>query len=196
MAIAELPLQSLNGKYLGARREPCAFRGQPDSYFEDRRGTVYLSYKAILWKGASREPIFDRSFRCITEPTNRTPPALPSCPGQPKAEHQQQELSEDISICLFRILQKAVQNAAKHSGSRHFQVLLRSRSNQIGLTIHDSGIGFDPEKALHREGIGLTSMRERMKLINGDLSIESDCSAEQRSALGSPAVHKRRQSAT
>jgi signal transduction histidine kinase len=40
--------------------------------------------------------------------------------------------------------------------------------------IHDSGIGFDPEKALHREGIGLTSMRERMKLINGDLSIESD----------------------
>jgi PAS domain S-box-containing protein len=83
------------------------------------------------------------------------------------------ELSEDISICLFRVLQEAVQNAAKHSGSRHFQVSLTNRLNQIELTIHDSGIGFDPETAFHKAGLGLTSMRERMKLVNGELSIES-----------------------
>ena len=90
------------------------------------------------------------------------------------SESLPKELSDEISICLFRVLQEAVQNAAKHSGSRHFQVLLRSRSNRVELTIHDSGIGFDPEIALHRDGIGLTSMRERMKLINGELSVESE----------------------
>jgi PAS domain S-box-containing protein len=83
------------------------------------------------------------------------------------------ELSGDISICLFRVLQEAVQNAAKHSGARHFRVSLRNRSNQIELTVHDSGIGFDPEMAFRKSGLGLTSMRERMKLVNGELSIES-----------------------
>jgi PAS domain S-box-containing protein len=83
------------------------------------------------------------------------------------------ELSEDISICLFRVLQEAVQNAAKHSGSRHFQVSLTNRLNQIELTIQDSGMGFDPETAFHKEGLGLISMKERMKLVNGELCIES-----------------------
>jgi PAS domain S-box-containing protein len=83
------------------------------------------------------------------------------------------ELSEDISICLFRVLQEAVQNAAKHSGARHFQVSLRNASNEIELVVHDSGIGFEPEMAFRKNGLGLTSMRERMKLVNGELSIES-----------------------
>jgi signal transduction histidine kinase len=83
------------------------------------------------------------------------------------------ELSEDISICLFRVLQEAVHNATKHSGSRHFQVALTNRLNQIELTIRDSGIGFDPETAFHKEGLGLISMKERMKLVNGELCIES-----------------------
>ena len=83
------------------------------------------------------------------------------------------ELSEDISICIFRVLQEAVQNAAKHSGTRHFQVSLKNGSNAIELTVHDSGIGFDPELAFRRNGLGLTSMRERMKLVHGELSIES-----------------------
>jgi signal transduction histidine kinase len=83
------------------------------------------------------------------------------------------ELSEDISICIFRVLQEAMQNAAKHSGTRHFQVSLKNGSNAIELTVHDSGIGFDPELAFRRNGLGLTSMRERMKLVHGELSIES-----------------------
>jgi PAS domain S-box-containing protein len=83
------------------------------------------------------------------------------------------ELSEDISICLFRVLQEAVQNAAKHSSARHFQVSLRNGSNEIELMVHDSGIGFEPEMAFRKNGLGLTSMRERMNLVNGELSIES-----------------------
>jgi signal transduction histidine kinase len=84
-----------------------------------------------------------------------------------------EELSEDISICLFRVLQEAVQNAAKHSGSRLLQVSLRNGSKEIELTVYDSGIGFELENAFQKQGLGLTSMRERMKLVNGELSIES-----------------------
>jgi len=84
------------------------------------------------------------------------------------------ELPEDISICIFRVLQEAVQNAARHSGTRHFRVSLRNGSSEIELTVQDSGIGFDPEMALRKNGLGLTSMRERMKLVQGELSIESE----------------------
>jgi signal transduction histidine kinase len=82
-------------------------------------------------------------------------------------------LSEDISICLFRVLQEAVQNAAKHSGSRHLQVSLRHGSKEIELTVYDSGIGFELDNAFQKQELGLTSMRERLKLVHGELSIES-----------------------
>ena len=83
------------------------------------------------------------------------------------------ELSEEISLCLFRVLQEAVQNAVKHSGSGQCQVSIRGDSNEIELKVHDAGIGFEPEVAFAEEGLGLTSMRERLKLVNGELSIES-----------------------
>jgi PAS domain S-box-containing protein len=90
-----------------------------------------------------------------------------------QSESIPKELSEEISICLFRVLQEALQNAAKHSGSRRFQVSIKCGSNQIELKVHDSGIGFEQEKAFYKQGLGLTSMRERMKLVNGELSVES-----------------------
>jgi len=83
------------------------------------------------------------------------------------------DLSKEISLCLFRVLQEALQNAVKHSGSRHFQVSLRGAINEIELTVHDSGVGFDPEKAITGHGLGLTSMKERLKLVDGKLAIDS-----------------------
>jgi len=84
------------------------------------------------------------------------------------------QLSDDISICIFRVLQEALQNAAKHSGVKHFQVSLKNGLSDIELTVYDSGIGFDPGMAFRKSGLGLTSMRERMKLVHGELSIESE----------------------
>jgi signal transduction histidine kinase len=52
-------------------------------------------------------------------------------------------------------------------------VQLRGTSGEILLTVSDSGAGFDPEKALKGHGLGLTSMKERLKLVNGEISIES-----------------------
>jgi PAS domain S-box-containing protein len=83
------------------------------------------------------------------------------------------ELPQDISLCLFRILQEALQNAMKHSGSRKFDVSLHGGLQEIHLTVHDEGIGFDLEAAMNGGGLGLTSMRERLKLVDGELSIES-----------------------
>ncbi len=83
------------------------------------------------------------------------------------------DLSKEISLCLFRVLQEALQNAVKHSGVRQFQVSLNGAAYEIELIVHDSGRGFDPEKASRGNGLGLTSMKERLKLVDGRLSIKS-----------------------
>jgi PAS domain S-box-containing protein len=79
----------------------------------------------------------------------------------------------DISLCLFRVLQEALQNAVKHSGARHIKVELRGTSDGIQLTVGDSGSGFDMQEAINRRGLGLISMRERLGLVNGQLTINS-----------------------
>jgi PAS domain S-box-containing protein len=89
------------------------------------------------------------------------------CDGIPR------HLPEEVSLCLFRVLQEALQNAAKHSRAEGFRVSFRAASNEIQLTVSDSGTGFDLEAALKGHGLGLTSMRERLKLVDGKLSIET-----------------------
>jgi PAS domain S-box-containing protein len=83
------------------------------------------------------------------------------------------ELPQEVALCLFRVLQEALRNAMKHSGVLQFEVSLKGALNEIELTVHDAGTGFDPEKAMSGHGLGLTSMRERLKLVNGQLSIDS-----------------------
>jgi len=82
-------------------------------------------------------------------------------------------LSPDISLCLFRVLQEALHNSAKHSGVRHVKVELLGTSDEIHLTVSDLGAGFDSEAAKQSRGLGLISMEERLKLVKGILSIES-----------------------
>ena len=82
-------------------------------------------------------------------------------------------LSRDISLCLYRVLQEALQNVVKHCVPRHAQVFLRGEPDAISLTVKDSGSGFEPDEALRGPGLGLTSMRERLKLVGGRLSIQS-----------------------
>jgi PAS domain S-box-containing protein len=80
---------------------------------------------------------------------------------------------KEISLCLFRVLQEALQNAVKHSRVRHFSVNLRGTSEEIHLSVVDSGAGFDTAGAMSSRGLGLISMQERVHLIKGELSIES-----------------------
>ena len=79
----------------------------------------------------------------------------------------------EISLCLYRVLQEALQNVVKHSVSGHASVSLNGHINTITLTVKDSGVGFEPDEAMRGAGLGLTSMKERLKVIGGQLSIDS-----------------------
>jgi signal transduction histidine kinase len=82
-------------------------------------------------------------------------------------------LSLEISIPLFRVLQEALRNSVKHSGARQFEVELFEASDAIHLIERDSGLGFNAEAAMKGSGLGLVSMQERMKLLKGEFSIDS-----------------------
>jgi PAS domain S-box-containing protein len=82
-------------------------------------------------------------------------------------------LPPDISLCLFRVLQEALRNAVKHSGARHVEVGLWGTADEIHLAVSDPGIGFDSKAAKEGRGLGLVSMEERLKLLKGTISIES-----------------------
>ncbi len=82
-------------------------------------------------------------------------------------------LPSDLSLCLFRVLQEALHNAVKHSGVKLFTVRLWRTPEEIHLTVADSGSGFDTQAAMQRGGLGLTSMQERLRSVNGKFSVES-----------------------
>jgi signal transduction histidine kinase len=74
---------------------------------------------------------------------------------------------------VFRVLQEALQNAAKHSGVRFFRVDLDGTAGTVQLTVSDLGVGFDADDAINYRGLGLISMRERLQLVGGEISIKS-----------------------
>jgi len=82
-------------------------------------------------------------------------------------------LPPEISLCLIRVLQEALQNAVKHSGVRHMEVELCGTPEEIHLSVRDLGKGFDLNTAMQGRGLGLTSMHERVRLLNGTVLIQS-----------------------
>jgi PAS domain S-box-containing protein len=83
------------------------------------------------------------------------------------------DLSADVSLGLFRVVQEALHNAAKHSMVRRAVVRLWGEPSGIHLTVSDLGEGFNVEVAMSGPGLGLTSMAERLHLLNGEILIES-----------------------
>jgi PAS domain S-box-containing protein len=90
-----------------------------------------------------------------------------------KSHDLPKSMSPDISLCLFRVLQEALHNSVKHSGVRNVEVGLWATPEEIHLSIRDSGAGFDSKATKESRGLGLTSMEERLKLLKGTLSVES-----------------------
>lgn len=88
------------------------------------------------------------------------------------SENIPEALPKEISLCFFRVVQEALQNSVKHSGEKRCEVSLRFIANEVVLIVSDLGVGFDPEK-VSGQGLGLTSMKERLKLVDGELRIDS-----------------------
>jgi PAS domain S-box-containing protein len=93
----------------------------------------------------------------------------------------------EIALGLFRVLQEAVTNAVQHSGEREIHVALRQTASEIELEVSDHGTGFDPEAAIRAKGLGLIGMRERLKLIGGAITFDSEAGAGTRVLIHVPA---------
>jgi PAS domain S-box-containing protein len=81
------------------------------------------------------------------------------------------QVAADVSLCLFRVLQEGLINAAKHSDTRRIEVDLRGSARAIYLRIRDFGTGFSVSAV--SEGLGLVSMRERVAMVGGTFSLTS-----------------------
>jgi PAS domain S-box-containing protein len=80
---------------------------------------------------------------------------------------------KDVALCLFRVAQEALNNVVRHAGSRTASVALKQMDGGLLLAVRDGGAGFDPASPGARRSLGLASMRERVRLVNGTLDIES-----------------------
>ena len=82
-----------------------------------------------------------------------------------------QGLPDAVNLCLFRLAQEALNNAVKHGRADSITVTLTRTGELLRLQIEDTGTGFDP--AAVSDGLGLVSMRERLRMVGGTLVIQS-----------------------
>lgn len=90
------------------------------------------------------------------------------------------DIAREISLCLFRVAQECLSNTAKHSAAKHARVELHCDGTTVRMNISDDGTGFNPEQvgARREPGLGLISMRERLRLVNGEFSVRSEPGVE------------------
>jgi signal transduction histidine kinase len=81
--------------------------------------------------------------------------------------------SPDAALCLYRIAQEALHNVARHARADRVEVSLRTTNGGCELVVRDNGVGFDPQKQRSGPNLGHASMRERVRLLSGRLSIHS-----------------------
>lgn len=87
------------------------------------------------------------------------------------------QLSEAQNICLYRCLQEALTNVARHAGADKVTVKLWPDDTAVHLSVRDNGIGFSPQELVntknHPPGLGLLGMQERLELLGGRLEVQS-----------------------
>lgn len=82
-------------------------------------------------------------------------------------------VSNEASLCLYRVAQEALNNAVRHGQANAMSVLLSTHGNGVQLAVSDNGSGFDPNHVRVHASLGLASMRERVRMLHGQLDIES-----------------------
>jgi signal transduction histidine kinase len=83
----------------------------------------------------------------------------------------EERLEEDLEIAVYRLVQEALTNVAKHAQASRVRVAVGESGGQLSIDVQDDGSGFDPDTASH--GFGLAGMQERVSLAGGTLSIDS-----------------------
>jgi PAS domain S-box-containing protein len=85
-----------------------------------------------------------------------------------------EQIPNVVTLCLYRIAQEALRNVVKHSRAAEAKVELSGDDDRIELCISDPGVGFRPESTKQTSGLGLISMQERLRLVGGQLFVQSE----------------------
>jgi len=83
-------------------------------------------------------------------------------------------IPNEIALCLYRVIQEGLRNIEKHAEATEAHISLKGLSGGLSLSIQDRGIGFDNKTVRKKAGLGLSGMRERVRLINGTISIKAE----------------------
>ncbi len=84
-----------------------------------------------------------------------------------------ESIPSEVALCLYRVAQECLNNIAKHSGAREAAVAIQGKGGDIFLSITDNGKGFDPGLVADQSGLGIVGIRERVRLVDGSVSIDS-----------------------
>jgi signal transduction histidine kinase len=84
-----------------------------------------------------------------------------------------ESVHSEVALCLYRVTQECLNNIARHSGASKAAVGIRRIEGNIVLSIADNGTGFDPALVSDLSGLGIVGIRERVRLVNGTVSIDS-----------------------
>lgn len=90
-----------------------------------------------------------------------------------RSESLPSQVPKDIALCIYRIMQEGLRNIAKHAEASSVRLLLGMDNGAIHLSLEDQGKGFDPSTEKARSGLGLVSMQERVRLVNGEFKVTS-----------------------
>jgi len=94
---------------------------------------------------------------------------------------EESDMPEQLKTVIYRVVQEALNNIAKHSKAERIYLFLAKRADRIELMIEDNGVGFDSERMIsvknEEKGLGLSSMRERTELSGGIFTIDSSIGA-------------------
>jgi signal transduction histidine kinase len=80
----------------------------------------------------------------------------------------------EVETALYRIVQEALTNVARHAQATQADVILERRGDRLILIIEDNGVGFDPDVAVPGDRLGMVGMKERAEMLGGDLEVESE----------------------
>ncbi len=84
------------------------------------------------------------------------------------------QVPKEVGLCVYRIAQESLRNIARHAAVNEAFVTLTASENELILRIEDLGVGFDTASERANPGIGLSSMKERVSLIRGQMSVKSE----------------------
>jgi PAS domain S-box-containing protein len=91
-----------------------------------------------------------------------------------EADGRFDDISKPVALCVYRIVQEALQNVAKHAGAAEASINLYRAADGLRLTVSDCGVGFHLANTRASGGLGLVSMRERVRLLRGVFQVESE----------------------